>query len=125
MSVRSVAYAASGGASSPTTGGVRIHNSNRGGPAVSALKVVGTAGFPRNQVEFDPMCLVQQRRNRLAFLVFGAVFDDVHADRTTGQHRMGLLGSDGQRGKRPALVLARRLVANRFGGPSFACEHRM
>ena len=89
------------------------------------VDVVGTAGFPRDQVEFDPMCLVRQRRNRLAVLVFGPVFDSVQGDRTASQHGMWLQGGDGQRGKRPALVLTRRPVADRFGGPSFACEHRV
>jgi hypothetical protein len=100
---------------------VRIHTSNRG----ERVEVVGTAGFPRDQVEFDEVCLVQQRRNRLAVLVFGAAFDSVQGDRTTGQHGMWLLGGDGQRGERPALVLTRRLVADRFGGASFAGEYRV
>jgi hypothetical protein len=38
ISVRSVAYAVSAGARSPSTTGVRIHTSNRAGPAAKALR---------------------------------------------------------------------------------------
>lgn len=116
ISVRSVAYAARAGARTGSTPGVRIHNSNCGGPVLVALRSSARARLPGNEVECDAVLGTEHRRNVGNRLVLGSVLHHMHADRTGGQYagvffaprvRGALPRGDRQGRERAALVVPR------------------